>query len=177
MALRQILLGLSAAIVLGASLNGTANARSKLEWRTLYFSLNGPTFVFQEKPDEVRTQHCSAENEGRDCSISTTIREEPCVAGSGSTRLLRRMWKIESSPSGRGQFLVETLRPPWKKLYPEFLWEVTPGRYQQVDEYALVRGVRVYPQCEEAPVFYWVHDFRILELIRYDPETGAKLPN
>jgi len=160
-----------------ASVSDGAHARSKLEWRTLYFSLSGPTFVFQEQLDDVRREDCSADNEGRPCFISIAVREEPCVPGSGSTQLLKRLWKLETFPSGRGQFLVETLRPPWSKLYPEFLFEVSPGNVVPVDEYALVRGVRVYPLCDDAPVFYWVHDFRILELNRYDPETGAKLPN
>jgi len=170
-------LRLVSALVLLVAINTPASGRPKLEWRTLYFSLNGPTFVFQERPDEVQTEDCSTDNEGRPCFVSTWVREEPCVPGSASTRLLKRLWKSEPSPSGTGQFLVEELPPPWAKLYPEFVWEMSPGQNQRFDEYALVRGVRVYPQCDKAPTFYWVHDFRILELNRYDPETGAKLPN
>lgn len=175
MRFRDLLLWFAIAPLAVLSSGATAKAQPKLEWRTMHFWLAGSTFQFQEHPDQERVEDCSAENEGRGCFVSYTIRDEPCVAGTGSLKLLKRMEKLDISPSGIGQFLVETLPSPWSKMHSEILWEVSPGRFFPMDEYALVRGVRVYgPHCEEAKIFYWVRDFRILELNRYDPETGAK---
>ena len=146
-------------LVLGVRVEAAQRARP--EWRTLYFFVSGSTITFQEEPDQKRTEDCSKENYGRPCSAIHWVKVEPCVVGTANDALLRRL--LAGGFRGKGEFLVETLPAPWSKLTPEFYLKDPKGDSIPIDSYALVRGIRVTPKCEEAKSFYWVRDFRSLK--------------
>jgi len=114
-------------------------------------------------------QHVQAEREwlttfytvnGSEVLVWPTPFAAQCVLGTGPRRVVGGLRGL--AITGRAQLLVERLPAP--KPIPQI------GGVLMSDQYVLIRGVRVQPQCHSKDL-YWVSDFRFLGAYQWNDNT------